>query len=190
MALDLGSARHWARALQLEAAGTGSTCLDATMGNGGDTEALCRLVGPSGRVYAFDVQPEALESTRARLAAQGFAERARLFLLGHEHMAEVVREPLDLIVFNLGWLPGVPDKTLTTRAQTTLQALAAAQSLLKKGGLVTVCAYPGHDEGARELACLLDWAAALDARTWQVVVKRYWNQPPQAPVLIALQRIK
>ncbi|MEG1516563.1 MAG: SAM-dependent methyltransferase, partial [Clostridia bacterium] len=26
------------------------------MGNGGDTEALCRLVGPSGRVYAFDVQ--------------------------------------------------------------------------------------------------------------------------------------
>ncbi|MEG2860394.1 MAG: class I SAM-dependent methyltransferase, partial [Clostridia bacterium] len=119
MALDLGSARHWARALQLEAAGTGSTCLDATMGNGGDTEALCRLVGPSGRVYAFDVQPEALESTRARLAAQGFAERARLFLLGHEHMAEVVHEPLDLIVFNLGWLPGVPDKTLTTRAQTT-----------------------------------------------------------------------
>lgn len=34
----------------------GDICVDATAGNGGDTEFLCRLAGESGKVYAFDVQ--------------------------------------------------------------------------------------------------------------------------------------
>ena len=42
-------------------------CIDATCGNGGDTAFLCRLAGPEGRVLGFDIQPEAITSTRARL---------------------------------------------------------------------------------------------------------------------------
>ena len=34
----------------------GDTCIDATAGNGGDTEFLCQKVGETGNVYAFDVQ--------------------------------------------------------------------------------------------------------------------------------------
>ena len=48
-------------------------CIDATCGNGGDTAFLCRLVGPEGRVLGFDIQPEAIASTRARLETQGLA---------------------------------------------------------------------------------------------------------------------
>lgn len=41
--------------------------VDATCGNGHDTLELARMVGPSGRVVAFDIQAEALESAQALL---------------------------------------------------------------------------------------------------------------------------
>ena len=66
----------------------GARAIDATMGNGHDTLWLCELVGDTGVVYGFDVQPGALKNTRSRLAEAGLIERARLFQLGHEHVAE------------------------------------------------------------------------------------------------------
>ena len=71
MARDFRSARFWAAELIEGALYPGARAVDATMGNGKDTLWLCRQVGPAGRVYAFDVQPEALERTRALLEAEG-----------------------------------------------------------------------------------------------------------------------
>ena len=48
-------------------------CIDATCGNGGDTAFLCRLAGEGGRVLGFDIQPEAIASTRQNLARKGLA---------------------------------------------------------------------------------------------------------------------
>ena len=45
-------------------------CIDATCGNGGDTAFLCRLSSPEGRVLGFDIQPEAITSTRAAQKAE------------------------------------------------------------------------------------------------------------------------
>lgn len=186
--VDMQSARHWARALQEKALSPGGVAVDATMGNGGDTLALCQLAGPEGKVYAFDVQPQALESTRLKLEDAGFAQRAQLFLTGHENMAALVPPGVDLIVFNLGWLPGSPHE-LTTQTQTTLKALSAAFSLLKKGALITLCAYPGHDEGAREMQAVLAWARSLCPDKAQVMVQQYLDQP-NAPALIAIVKRK
>ena len=47
----------------LEHLGEGDVAVDFTMGNGGDTLFLSKTVGESGRVYAFDIQEEALNST-------------------------------------------------------------------------------------------------------------------------------
>lgn len=186
--MDLGSARHWARDLQARWAVPGARCVDATMGGGFDTEALASRVGDSGHVYAFDVQSLALDMTRARLQAAGLSHRVTLIHSGHEHMSAHVIGPVDLAVFNLGWLPGSPDKRITTRVDTTLFALDAALSLLRPGGLITVCAYPGHDEGASELAAVLDWARALPPTTAQSLVNRYLNAPANAPVMIAIAK--
>ena len=38
----------------------GDTVVDATVGNGNDALALSRLVGETGKVYGFDIQPLAL----------------------------------------------------------------------------------------------------------------------------------
>ena len=41
----------------------GDTVADFTMGNGHDTLWLSQQVGESGKVYAFDIQAQAVEST-------------------------------------------------------------------------------------------------------------------------------
>ena len=187
--IDLESARHWARRLQEQALHENGRAVDATMGTGGDTEALCLLAGPGGHVDAFDIQQLALDRTRARLRESGLEDRASLHLTGHEHMEELVTPGIDLAVFNLGWLPGSPDKTVTTRLETTLQALAAALRLVRKSGLITVCAYPGHAEGQRELDSILAWTACLRSDEVQVMLQRYVNQPT-APALLAMVKLK
>ena len=54
----------------------GAFCIDATAGKGRDTALLCRLAGPEGRVLAFDIQPEAVEQTRALLEAEGVRRKS------------------------------------------------------------------------------------------------------------------
>ena len=49
----------------------GMTCVDATAGRGRDAAVLCELIGEAGHLFAFDIQPEAIESTRERLAGAG-----------------------------------------------------------------------------------------------------------------------
>ena len=55
----------------------GDTVVDATCGNGGDTEFLAGLVGSEGLVIGFDIQPEAIARTRERLARAGLGERCQ-----------------------------------------------------------------------------------------------------------------
>ncbi len=45
----------------------GDFVIDATMGNGHDTAFLAELVGPSGEVFAFDIQKEALINTEQKV---------------------------------------------------------------------------------------------------------------------------
>lgn len=189
MANDFRSARFWAQEMITAALYDGAVAIDATMGNGHDTLWLCREVGESGHVYAFDVQQQAVDNTSAALTEAGLRPRADLFCIGHQHMAEYVDRPADVILFNLGWLPGAEHRVTTLR-ETTLQAADAALSLLKKDGLLTICIYPGHEEGQRELEALLQWAAALDPKKYDALLKTYVNQPNHPPRLLAVRRVK
>jgi len=189
LATDFKSARFWAREIIEKAVFSGAHVVDATMGNGYDTQWLCELVGPTGKVYAFDVQQEAVERTSERLENGGLRERAKLFCLGHENMAQVVTEEVDAVVFNLGWLPGA-EHGVTTLTDTTLQAVEAAVSLLKEEAVVTICIYPGHQEGTRELNALLEWASSLDDRKYDAMLKCYVNQPNDPPQMLAIRKKK
>ncbi len=188
MAKDFRSARFWAAELIEDSLAPGALAVDATLGNGRDALWLCQFVGEGGRLIGFDVQAEAVERSRARLEEAGLAGRATLICDGHEHMGRYV-EPgsADAIVFNLGWLPGAAH-AVTTRAETTLQAVDAALTALRPGGLLTICVYPGHEEGAREREALLDWAKALDPRRYDAMLRAYLNQRNAPPLLIAIRK--
>lgn len=189
MATDFKSARFWAKEMIENAVFPGACVIDATMGNGHDTAWLCELVGENGKVYAFDVQQEAVDRTAERLELAGFRQRAELFCLGHEHMAEVIHQQADAIVFNLGWLPGA-EHGVTTQTSTTLLAVEAALSLLKEEAVMTVCIYPGHEEGTKELHALLEWASKLDDHRYDAMIKCYVNQPNDPPRMLAIRKKK
>ncbi len=118
--------------------------IDATVGNGHDTLMLARCVAPDGRVVGFDIQPSALDHTRQRLNAAGLEQHVELINAGHEHMRDLLGDGwvgnTDIVMFNLGYLPG-GDKSIITQPDTTTSALAQSLDMLRPGGLLSLMLY-------------------------------------------------
>jgi ubiquinone/menaquinone biosynthesis C-methylase UbiE len=164
----------------------GDLCIDATAGNGNDTQLLCELVGEEGKVLAFDIQSQAVESTKKRLEAKGLLQRADVHLESHTRMDMYAKdESVSCIVFNFGYLPG-GDHTLATQKDTSIAAVQTGLRLLKKGGIMSLCIYSGGDSGFEERDALLEKLRTLDGKQYLVIVSSYYNRPnnPPIPVLI------
>ena len=155
-------------------------CIDATCGNGGDTAFLCRLVGPEGRVLGFDIQPEAIASTRARLETQGLA--AELFCDSHANLLHHVRPgTADIVMFNFGWLPGADHRVFST-ADSSIPALEAALTALRPGGVLSAILYSGRVIGTGEKQSILGWLRALPLEKYTVLVCDFANWADTAPL--------
>ena len=155
-------------------------CVDATCGNGGDTAFLCRLVGPEGRVLGFDIQPEAIASTRARLETQGLA--AELFCDSHANLLHHVRPgTADIVMFNFGWLPGADHRVFST-AESSIPALEAALTALRPGGVLSAILYSGRVIGTGEKQSILGWLRALPLEKYTVLVCDFANWADTAPL--------
>lgn len=165
---------------------SGDICIDATMGNGNDTLELCRLVGDMGKVYAFDIQKTALEHTQSLLEKNKVIHIASLILDSHAHMHNYIEEKeVNCIVFNFGYLPS-GDHNLSTKADSSIEAIKQGLALLKKGGLMSLCIYSGGDSGFEERDVLLSFLKELDCRKYLVILSSYYNRPnhPPIPVII------
>lgn len=160
-------------------------CIDATAGNGFDTEFLCEMVGANGRVYAFDIQEQALKHTKERLQSAGYDNRAVLILAGHEKMADYVKEKVGAIVFNFGYLPG-GDHRIATTGETSLKGIRAGMNLLRVGGVMSLCVYSGGDTGYEEKEQVLQFLRELDTKKWLVIATEYYNRKnhPPMPVFV------
>ena len=139
----------------------GDVAVDFTMGNGNDTLFLSRTVGESGRVYAFDIQEQALISTEAHLKENGAPENYTLICASHHRVKEFVPERIKAGMFNLGYLPRSGNKGVTTMRETTMPAVEAAIDLLLPDGVLIVAIYPGHEEGSLEGEMLREYFSTL-----------------------------
>ena len=189
MGYELKSARYLARDVLRQALPAGGIAVDATMGNGHDTLFLAEQVGETGHVYAFDIQADALVSTRALLEANGVVDRVTLLHRSHADLAEAVPQEADAVVFNLGWLPG-GDHSITTLCASTEKAVLSALELLRPGGVVTICAYPGHEEGTRELDMLVRLVSSLSNRQYNALRQTFLNAGEGAPECLVIQKLK
>ena len=188
MPYELKSARFLARDVLQQAVRNGDTVVDATMGNGHDTLFLAEMVGENGHVYAFDVQESAVEATRSLLAKHGLADRVTLLCRSHADAAETVPPGIAAAVFNLGWLPG-GNHRITTLRTSTEKALLCMLDLLRPGGIVTVCAYPGHEEGRLELEMLVRLLSGLSNRKYNVLRQTFLNAGNGAPECFVIQKL-
>lgn len=179
----------------------GMKVVDCTVGNGHDTLFLAKKAGKGGHVYGFDVQASAIQATKQRLdearqklestgqrgSNQDQMAEVTLFHKGHENLSACISEEVDIVVYNLGYLPR-HDKSITTMTTTTIESVKQAMSLIKPGGVVSVIAYPGHEEGANELAGLTALLKNIDQNEFDVLKSEFINQMNRPPILFLIEK--
>ena len=164
----------------------GDVVIDATAGNGRDTVFLADCVGPTGIIYAFDIQEPALQATA--IATSNLAARVRLVHAGHHEMLHHVDHVhvghIAAVVFNLGYLPG-GDKAIMTTSETTIAGVEQALTILRSDGMLIVVCYK-HDHGQREYKALREVLQSIPQQQASVLEYNFINQmgnPPMAFVV-------
>lgn len=145
-------------------------CVDATCGNGNDTIHLAGLVGPGGKVYAFDIQEEAINHTKA--LCKEF-KNIIYILDSHEYINNYISEQIKAVVFNLGYLPK-GNKEITTTSSTTLKTIESLlPRVISESLMIIIVVYPGHPEGKKESETLQSFLRDLDKH--QYLITKYEN---------------
>lgn len=160
-----------------------SILVDATMGKGNDTLYFAPKVK---MLYAFDIQQAAIEATRAKLEAESMSN-VQLILDGHEHVDDYV-EKIDAAIFNLGYLPSA-DKSVITKAETTIEAVEKMMSALTVGGRISIMVYYGHEGGNLEKMALMQYLKNCDQKQFGIMQYKALNQVNQPPYLIMIEKL-
>lgn len=163
----------------------GSIVIDATMGRGNDTLFLCDLVGENGKVFAFDIQQDALNSTKQKLIDNNLLHRAELILDSHINLDKYINENVDLVVFNLGYLPK-GNHNIATKPETTIEALKKSMNILKIKGYISLCIYQGGDTGFLEKNMVLEFLKQVDYNKFTVLVSEFFNRPNFPPIFVKI----
>jgi len=173
----------------------GSWAIDATVGNGHDTLFLAQHLlegdeGAGGGVIGLDIQKEAITTTKKRLQNNLPSleqKQVHLYLQSHDTFPQLAyKNPIKLIVYNLGYLPS-GNKQLTTNTLTTISSIKKSLSLLSSGGYLSILAYPGHLEGSHELKAIFSLVSSLPSKQFDVIHHHKPNKMA-SPQLIFLKK--
>ena len=167
--------------------GQGDVVVDATCGNGHDTLFLSELVGLNGVVYGFDIQQQAIDTTKQRLDDAG-ANNVKLILDSHAFMSQYIHKPIRAVMFNLGYLPH-GDSSITTEGESTWQAILCALQWLHVGGLIIVVIYHGHDAGKVEQKIIEEKITTLDKAKTAILKYEFLNKK-DAPYVIVIEKTR
>lgn len=181
----------FSKTLLQSALATGDIAIDATVGNGHDTVFLAKQVGNTGKVYGFDIQAEAIASTREKLMNEQLIDRVTLFHKSHAELLTTlpiqVHGHVKAAVFNLGYLPG-GNKKIVTKATSTIASIEQLLTILQPGGLIVLVIYHGHQEGKLERNALLQFTQKIDQKVANVLQYQFINQKNDPPFIIAIEK--
>ncbi|MGL4763188.1 MAG: tRNA (mnm(5)s(2)U34)-methyltransferase [Sarcina sp.] len=159
--------------------GENKIAIDATLGNGHDTDFLKDLFE---EVYSFDIQEKATSFYKEK----NF-DNVTVILDSHEHFNKYIEKNVDCIVYNLGYLPGA-SKYITTKMDSTIRSIESGLELLKANGIMFIVMYPGHEEGAREKDSILKLAKSLNTKHFGVLYQEFINRPNNPPCLLVIEK--
>jgi len=172
----------------------GDIAIDATVGNGHDTLFLAEQVSPSGRVFGFDIQQAAIDSTRAKASTRCkmLAENMTLIHASHANMAEKI--PYNIMATSarscLIWvICRVATKSIITHTDSTITALNIANRILSSNGIITVLAYPGHQGGGVETEQVKSWCKQLDEDQFKISIVYSSENKESAPRLFVIRKM-
>ena len=153
--------------------------VDATCGNGHDSLFLSGFENVS--LHCIDIQESAINSTKLRLSKQT-NPNTEFHHRSHDDLS-FIPGPIDLIVYNLGYLPGSNKKIITTK-ESTASSIKSAIKKLAPGGMISIMIYTGHSGGIDEKAAINDLLRDLKRN---LTTSKYVNHlKPTCPELIIL----
>lgn len=156
-----------------------NVAIDATLGNGYDTDFLSLKFN---KVFSFEIQKISCDSYKEKSR-----DNVKIINDSHHLFDNYIKEEVDCIMYNLGFLPG-GNKEITTKHETTLKSINDGLKLLKSGGIMTICIYKGHTEGKREESCIIDFVKSLPKNTYGVMCHSYINRTETAPLLLVIEK--
>lgn len=163
-------------------------CLvDATTGNGKDTVFLAQNSAADSMVYAFDIQEQAIVAASKHIKDHELAHKVQFICDNHKNVGQYIEQPIDVAMFNLGYLPGEQHEIRTT-AQTTMLALVAVISRLAVGGIISIVAYPGHEGGREENNSIREYIRELPSKQFTVVAIDMLNHRKNPPILYVIEK--
>lgn len=163
--------------------------IDATLGKGNDIHFILNHVNFNGRVYGFDIQPEAIQYTMQKIDSH--SNRFELFQESHANISHTLAHVNQFhgAIFNLGYLPN-GDHSITTNYDSTLKAVQSIADKLVLHGQILIVVYSGHPDGQIEKDHLLKSLSQWSQTKFQVVTYSFINQMNQPPMLLIVEKIK
>ncbi len=137
--------------------------IDATMGHGNDTIFLSSICS---KVYAFDIQEDAVKSTRDKITKLNI-DNVDIIKDSHENYLNYVSN-YNGVIFNLGYLPK-GDKNVTTKSDVTIRTLTSMLNHLNVQGYIVCVVYPGHSEGYTEHQAIWNLLSTLDPKQYKII---------------------
>mgnify|MGYP006277399179 CR=1 FL=1 len=175
---------HWAFNKFIE---NNQVFVDATCGNGNDTIFLADNVSSGGKIYAFDIQKEAIEITKNKFKKSKYNNDIEYINDGHEKIDKYISEKVDGIIYNLGYLPG-SEHNIKTEKDTTIKSLEKAVDIIDDNGLIVIVIYTEHEGGELEKEAILDYTTNLDYKTFNVMHYHFINQKKNPPEVVVIKK--
>ena len=155
--------------------------VDMTAGNGHDSKFILDMLEPK-KLFAFDIQELAKENT---LNLLGDKENFAFILDSHANMDKYIDENIDLVIFNLGYLPR-GDKNITTNWETTILAIKKSLELLSPRGKIIITIYPGHPAGQIESEKINEFLRNLNYKKYTVLSLAFTNKINNPPYVMLI----
>lgn len=153
--------------------------IDATLGNGYDSDFLSENFK---KVYSFDIQEEACDKYKEKNI-----KNVEVINDSHHLFENYIKENVDCIMYNLGFLPG-GNKEITTMHTTSLLSIESGLNILNSGGIMSICIYRGHNEGKIEETCILEYLKGLPKNKFGVMTHAYLNRQENSPLLVVIEK--
>lgn len=155
-----------------------NVAVDATLGNGHDCDFLSSYFK---KVYAFEIQKEACEKYIDK------NDNVIIINDSHHKIDKYVKEKVDCICYNLGYLPG-GNKEITTLAETSLKSIQLSLELLSSNGIIAIAIYRGHNEGKEEESCIMQYLRDLPKNKFGVMQHECINRSNTSPLLVIVEK--
>ncbi|QQK07561.1 tRNA (mnm(5)s(2)U34)-methyltransferase [Miniphocaeibacter halophilus] len=161
--------------------------IDMTIGHGNDIYKIAKTVNKESEILGFDISEIAVKNTKKQLE-EFEKHNIKIIRDSHENINRYTDKKLDLVIYNLGYLPK-GDKNITTDYKTVIKSLEYVLSALNENGIIIMTFYPGHNSGKLESIEIEKFLSKINQKKYNILKYSFINQINNPPYVVVIERL-